>query len=744
MYRQSPLINSDTDEKLASLEGIVDRVTFHSEESGYSVLRLLTREQPEPVTVVGGFPNPNAGESLLLFGRWTQHPKFGPQFQAERFQVKQPATVFAIQKYLGSGLIKGVGPVMAKRLVAQFGEDTLRVIEEEPERLVEAEGIGKKRVELITRAWSEQKEIQNIMLFLQGHGVSATYAVKIYKAYGDRAIEQVTENPYRLAEDIWGIGFKTADKIAQALGLAADAPARLEAGEMYALTQAQDAGHCYLPRETMIRTAAELLGVDPDVLEAPLSRLVEEGKVVAEALEDGSEALFHPALYHTEVGIAGLLGRLLREGVRDDLTPDRAAAGVAKIAEREGIALSEEQQEAVVKGLLERVLVITGGPGVGKTTTTRTLVQALRFRKRRVVLASPTGRAAKRLSEVVGAEAKTLHRLLEFDPSNMGFKHNADAPLDLDTLIVDEASMLDANLFYQLLKALPGHAQLILVGDVDQLPSVGAGNVLRDLIESGVLPVARLTQVFRQAASSLIITNAHRINAGEMPVLVPPAQRGEADCLFIEAEEPEEVASMIAGVVSRSLTRLGFPPKSAQVLCPMNRGTVGAGNLNRVLQETLNPARNGAPEVTRMGRTFRSGDRVIQLRNNYDKEVFNGEIGEVAGIDMEDQKIAVAFPEARVSYEFSELDELQLAYGLSIHKAQGSEYPAVVLPVHTQHYTMLAKNLLYTALTRAKRMVVMVGTRKAIGMAVRNAEVSRRNTRLQARLREAYEGKREK
>lgn len=733
---------------LESLEGVIERVTYHNDENGYTVARLTVDGMRDLVTVVGGFGNPTAGESVRLFGRWTSHREYGRQFQVERYETIRPATASAIEKYLGSGLIKGVGPVFAKRIVALFGVETLDVIEEFPRKLLGVTGIGSKRVARIERAWAEQKAIREVMLFLQGHGVSATYAVKIYKTYGDESIRVVETDPYRLAKDIWGIGFKTADKIAANLGFAPDSEPRLRAGLLYTLSEATDYGHLYLPEPVLLTKAAEILGVEQESLVPVLAAMVQTEEVIREETPtmepDGSPphsmapaAIYHPALYFTEVGLAGRVRRLAEAAPAARAAEDRVAAWLEYQAGAQNLELSEEQRRAVYCALNSRFMVLTGGPGTGKTTVTNLICRAFEARHKRILLASPTGRAAKRLSEVTGRPAQTVHRLLKFDPAVHGFKHNEENPLECDVLIADEVSMLDAVLALNLLKAVPEDAQVVFVGDADQLPSVGAGNVPGDLITSGEVEVCRLTTVFRQAAQSLIVTNAHRVNRGEFPQLVPPREREGKDCLFIEAVESEAAAAQVVKLATLSLPRLGFAPSDIQVLSPMHRGEAGVGHLNELLQEAWNPADDRKVELARGSRRFRAGDRVIQLVNDYDKQVYNGDIGTISRIDPVEQALTVAFPEGEVEYDFADYDQLQLAYALSIHKAQGSEYPAVILVLGTSHYMMLQRNLLYTALTRARRLCVLVGDQRAIGRAVRNDKAARRYTRLAERLRSA-------
>lgn len=737
------------------IEGVIERVTFHAEDTGYTVARLNMEGARDLVTIVGGMGNPVAGESVRLFGRWTSHREFGRQFQVERYDTVRPATALAIEKYLGSGLIKGVGPVMAKRLVQRFGMETLEVIEHTPRKLMRVQGIGEKRVALIERAWSEQKAIREVMLFLQGHGVSATFAVKIFKTYGDDSITVVETDPYRLAKDIWGIGFKTADKIAQQLGFAADSEPRLRSGLLYTLSEATDYGHLYLPEPVLLTKAAEILGVEQDCLPAHVEAMAEAEEIVVESrvesresrMEavdldlrlstlDSSPAVYHPALYHTEIGLANRLKRLA-SSPSPRVADDKVHSWLEYQAAAQKIELSDEQKRAVHLALSSRFLVLTGGPGTGKTTVTNLICRAFEARHKRILLASPTGRAAKRLSEVTGRPAQTVHRLLKFEPGARGFANNEDNPLECDVLIADEVSMLDAVLAHSLLKAVPDGAQVVFVGDADQLPSVGAGNVLGDIIASGAVPVCRLSQVFRQAAQSLIVTNAHRVNRGEFPLLIPPRERKGKDCLFVEVEDSAAASEMVVTIATRSLMREGFLPSDVQILSPMHRGESGVGHLNERLQDAWNPAREGKPELIRGSRRFRAGDRVIQLKNNYDKQVFNGDIGAITNIDHVEQTLTVAFPEAEIEYDFADYDELQLAYALSIHKSQGSEYPAVILVMGSAHYMMLQRNLLYTALTRARKMCVIVGEKRAIGRAVRNDKAANRFTRLAERLAES-------
>ena len=733
---------------LEELRGTVERITFYSEEDGYTVARFQPEGRSDLVTVVGNLMSVNVGESLRLEGFWTNHPQHGRQFKIVNYQTVLPATVEGIRKYLGSGLIKGIGPVTASRIVKRFGLDTLDVIEHHPHRLREVLGVGKKRVEMITQAWEEQKHIKEVMLFLQSHDVSTSLAVKIYKQYGDAALDVVRGDPYRLARDIHGIGFLTADKIAQKLGLPPDSPQRVKAGIAYVLSQLADDGHVYAPQEKLIKEAAEILDVPPDLVEEGVARLEEEKQIhceeIAYAIQEQrrtaikeEKAVYLLPFYYGEVGVANRLRTLVnvessRLAFYRTVNWERV---FAHLAERTSQPLNARQREAVRTALTNKVTVLTGGPGTGKTTTVRTIIRLLEARKRSYALASPTGRAAKRLSEATGREAKTVHRLLEFSPQK-GFQRNEDNPLEADMVIVDEASMLDLLLTNHLLKAIDPASHLLLVGDVDQLPSVGAGNVLRDIIASGKVAVVQLEEIFRQAEGSLIVTNAHRINRGQMPLFA----KGAKDFFLFVEENPEEAADLIVDLVKTRIPRkFGYHPvDDIQVLSPMYRGAVGVSNLNARLQEALNPPSMAKTERRLAGRLFRLGDKVMQTRNNYDKEVYNGDIGRVVRIDLENQIMVVNIDGRPVPYDFSELDELVHAYAVSVHKSQGSEYPAVVMPVLTQHYLMLQRNLLYTAVTRAKELVVLVGTKKAIAIAVRNDKIAHRHTALDIRLRETF------
>ncbi len=718
-----------------ALEGVIESVVYHSKDTGYTVVRVSVPGMVQMLNAVGPFTAPVVGESVRLHGEWTKHPKFGRQFRFDRYETLRPATVEGIEKYLGSGLIRGIGPVMAKRLVRHFGEKTLDVLDAAPGRVREVDGIGPKRADRLAQAWLEQKAIQNVMLFLQSHGVSATYAVRIYRTYGDGAIRVLEENPYRLAQDIWGIGFRTADRIARALGIEQNAPARLAAGLEHVLHQAIDDGHVFLPRDWLLERATEMLEVRPDDTRQALERcLGEKERLAAEVGTDGIEAIFLAHMLWTEREVAGRLKSLMAARPHRAPTPKQTLAWLARTKDKRGVELSEQQTQVVIEALRQPVLVITGGPGTGKTTVTRTIVEACDALNKRMALASPTGRAAKRLAEVTGRPAKTIHRLLVVDPKTFRFKHGADNPLEVDFLIVDEASMLEVALARDLFRALPDGCQLVLVGDADQLPAVGAGNVLGDMIRSGAVPVCRLTHIFRQAAQSMIVQSAHRVHRGEFPAMVQsPKHRGQ-NCVFVEEDDVEKIVGRVVKLVTETLPRQGFKPQDIQIIAPLHRGPAGVSNLNDVLQERLNPRQSGRYEVRRGGRLLRVGDRVLQLVNDYDKNVFNGDIGVVSGLDLTQQLLRIAFPDCLVHYDFSEIDQLQLAYAMTVHKSQGSEYEAVVLVLHRSQYIMLQRNLLYTGLTRARKMLAIVGDQRGLWRAVRNDRQARRWSRLSARL----------
>jgi exodeoxyribonuclease V alpha subunit len=715
------------DAAYSTIQGTLERITYVNEENQYVVGRLQVPGRRDLATIVGNLPAVNPGETLRLHGRWTLHKKYGEQFQVDRFETVTPSTVLGIERYLGSGLIKGIGPVFAKRLVEAFALDTLTVIDAQPDRLLEVEGIGPVRHGRICRAWNEQREIRQVMLFLQEHGVSPAYAVKIFKHYGQNSIAVVKDDPYRLAQDIYGIGFKTADGIAQKLGVPKDSPGRAQAGVVHALNELTDAGHLYYPRPGLVEECAEMLEVEAPAVEAALQGLREKDRIVVEDGPDGP-GVYLQSLYQAEVRAAQRLQDIAR-APRIQVPIDVEKA-IEWAQERGGLTLAPQQREAIRRAIERKLVVVTGGPGTGKTTILRCLLPILEAKKLRVALAAPTGRAAKRMAEATGREAKTLHRLLEFSPRDGQFQRTLDRPLEADWVVVDEASMLDLPLTYALLRAVPLQAGLVLVGDVDQLPSVGPGTVLKDVIASGVAEVIHLTEIFRQAEASQIVVNAHRVNQGAMP-LAP--RDGGGDFLFIEEEEPEAVQRRILDLVTRDLPRRhGLDPwEDIQVITPMHRGPIGAGQLNTALQAALNPR---GTEVVRGTRLFRTGDKVMQLRNNYDRDVFNGDIGRIQRIDLEEQEVHIRFDDRVVPFDFADLDELTLAYAITVHKSQGSEYPAAVVPIHTHHFVLLQRNLLYTAITRARRLLALVGTRKAAAIAVKNDKTQRRYSRLLPRL----------
>ncbi|MBS1062970.1 ATP-dependent RecD-like DNA helicase [Gluconobacter wancherniae] len=697
-----------------ALAGLVERVTFHNAENGFCVLRVKVRGQRDLVTVVGHAAMISAGEFVQMSGRWFNDHTHGLQFKAEFLKASPPTTVEGIERYLGSGMIRGIGPVYAKKLVKAFGEAVFDLIEQEPGRLREVTGIGPKRAERIVAGWADQKVIREIMLFLHSNGVGTSRAVRIFKTYGQDAVQLISENPYRLAKDIRGIGFRTADQIARKMGIAPDAMIRVRAGISYALGEAMDEGHCGLPVGELLTSTAELLEVAAPLIDAALALELAAGDVIADSVGE-TGCIFLAGLYRAEQSIAERLracaiGRL----PWPDIDAEKAMAWVET---KTGLALAPSQQEAARLALRSKVLVITGGPGVGKTTLVNAILKIVTAKGTDVQLCAPTGRAAKRLSESTGLEGKTIHRLLETDPANGSFKRDDTNPLTCDLLVVDEASMVDVQLMRSLLRALPDNAALLIVGDVDQLPSVGPGQVLADIIGSNAVPVVRLTEVFRQAAQSRIITNAHRINEGRMPEL--SAEEG-SDFYFVEAAEPEiGLRKLLAVVKDRIPARFGLDPvRDVQVLCPMNRGGLGARSLNIELQQALNPL--GDVKVERFGWTYGPGDKVMQIANDYDRDVFNGDLGVIDRIDVEEGELTVSFDGREVVYGFGELDELVLAYATTIHKSQGSEYPAVVIPLVTQHYAMLARNLLYTGVTRGRKLVVLVGQKKALAIAVRN------------------------
>jgi exodeoxyribonuclease V alpha subunit len=707
------------------LAGPVERVTFHNVENGFCVVRVKARGHRDLVTVVGHAASISAGEWLTATGAWVNDRQHGPQFKARFLKTSAPTTAEGIEKYLASGMIRGIGPVYAKKLVAAFAEAVFDVIENAPERLREVAGIGPVRAERITRAWADQKVVREIMVFLHSHGVGTSRAVRIFKTYGVDAVQVMSENPYRLARDIRGIGFKTADAIAMRLGIEPTAMIRVRAGISYALSEAMDDGHCGLPEDQLRPLAAELLGVVPDLIDSALALEVAEGTVVADLLGT-TRCMFLAGLHAAERGIAVRL-RALRTGALPWGEID-ATRAIAWVEPRIRLMLAESQRAAVAKALGSKLLVITGGPGVGKTTIVNAILRILAAKDVRMLLAAPTGRAAKRLSETTGMDARTIHRLLENDPKSGGFKRGEEHPLECDLLVLDESSMIDVPLMHALLKAMPPEAALLMVGDVDQLPSVGPGQVLADMIASSAVPTVRLTEIFRQAASSRIVVNAHRINAGQMPDV--KRQEAESDFYFVDAPDPEMAAERIVSLVKERIPRrFGLDPiRDVQVLCPMQRGGAGARALNILLQSALNPA--GEQKVERFGWVFAPGDKVMQLDNDYEKEVFNGDVGLIRRVEADQGELTVDFDGREVAYGFGELDALAPAYAVTIHKSQGSEYPAVVIPVLTQHYAMLQRNLLYTGVTRGKRLVVLVGQTRALAIGVKNASGRARWTKL--------------
>ena len=775
------------------LRCVVERITYQNETNGYTVIKCRAKNYNDLVTVVGSMPDVHVGSVLQLTGAWRIDPKYGRQFSMETFEETLPATVFGIEKYLGSGLIKGIDPKFAKKIVQEFGKDTLDVIETDPDRLFSVPGIGTMRVERIKAGWTEQKEIKNIMLFLQDHGVSTSHATKIYKTYGNESIKVVQENPYKLADDIWGIGFKTADTIAEKMGFGHEKYVRLRSGLMYTLNKLSEDGHCFATREQLVKTGCELLDVEDSVLDMTLDEMIrakdviidripnspvdiltqpsggsnQTGRILTlssnqpcmESQPDGGSAAYQagrelagsgatsggerssredraiylPPFYYSEVGTAKRLRKIYNNPAGFRIATEGLAEKISRIT---NMTYDEVQIQAIMAAVQSKVLILTGGPGTGKTTTTLGIITAFRKAGANILLAAPTGRAAKRLSEATGMEAKTIHRLLEAKPPE-GYQKNEEKPLEGDVLIVDECSMIDIMLMYNLLKAVPDSMTVILVGDIDQLPSVGAGNVLRDIIESQAFPVVRLTHIFRQAQASRIIMNAHRINAGKMPDI---SNGRNSDFFFIDVEKKEPDKEKFADEASQTIVELvktklstyyRTPASEIQVLTPMQRGVCGASNLNQVLQAAINP---GGAGLKRGGYEFKTYDKVMQIRNNYDKEVFNGDIGVVEKADLEERELTVVFDRRSVKYDVTELDELVLAYATTIHKSQGSEYPIVVIPVLMSHYIMLQRNLIYTGITRAKKILVLVGTKKALSYCVRNVTVRHRNTMLRERL----------
>ena len=706
---------------MIKLRCVIEHITYQNQENGYSVMKVKVKDYSDLVTLVGNLLDVPVGAVLLCDGDWKVDKKYGRQFVCETWEEVMPATVYGIEKYLGSGLVKGIGPKFAHLIVEKFGTETIEIIEDNIERLREVPRIGKRRVEKIRESWDKQKDIKNVMLFLQQYGVSTAYAAKIYRQYGKESIDKVQDNPYRLADDIWGIGFKTADSIASKMGYEKNDLRRCKSGISYTLNELSNEGHVYAVEEQLIETAKKLLEAD----EEPIRQAVTE-MITSEDLIREDEAIYLPPFYHSERGTAKKLLALLQ-----DQTPTLFGlkADIKAIEKVSGIEYDEVQIAAIKQAVRSKVMVLTGGPGTGKTTTTQGIIAAYKTAGMRILLAAPTGRASKRMSEATGMEAKTIHRLLEFNPQD-GYKRNDENPLEGDALIVDECSMIDIILMYNLMKAIPENMRLVLVGDIDQLPSVGAGNVLRDIIDSEKIPVVRLTRIFRQAQSSRIVMSAHAINQGRYP---DTSNGKQTDFFFIKNEEPEQVAEEIVKLVKHRLPKAyNQPLNNIQVLTPMQRSVVGATNLNTMLQQALNTSNLG---ISRGGTTYKLGDRVMQVRNNYDKNVFNGDIGIVEQVSMEDRTLFVRFDDNLVEYEASELDEVTLAYATTIHKAQGSEYPIVVIPILMTHFVMLQRNLIYTGITRAKKICVLIGQPKALAYAIRNLTVTKRNTKLKERLR---------
>ncbi len=732
------------------VKGQIERVLYVNEENGYSVFKIKPDGRKDLVTAVGNLITVTPGEVVELTGEWVNHPKFGIQFRIKDCKIVMPATVEGIRRYLGSGLIKGIGPVMARRIVEKFKLETLDIIEENVEALSQVEGIGPKRIEMIKRAWNDQKEIREVMMFLQAHEVSAAYATKIFKHYGNESIAILKENPYRLAMDIYGIGFLTADKIAQKLGFPTDSPKRIAAGILYVLNQAADSGHVFLPYRELVRKTMETLGVRESEIKVQIMHLTGEKRLVLDLPETSAPAItdipsgtpvYLPQFFVAETLVARRL-LALNQSVRKlrEIDVEKALDWVQK---KLGIKLAAEQALALKKALEEKVIIITGGPGTGKTTLIRAILKIYEKLTDKILLAAPTGRAAKRMSETTGWPASTIHRLLKFNPAEGGFRYNDRNPLDVHLMILDEVSMIDIILFHHLLKALPPSCQVILVGDVDQLPSVGPGQVLKDLIQSQKVAVVELKEIFRQARESLIIVNAHRINNGDFPLIKPKSTDELLDFYFVERDDPEKVQELILHLCTERIPkRFGFDPiNELQVITPMHKGSVGAATLNSKLQEALNPKTRF---VQRGATIYKLNDKVMQIRNNYDKEVFNGDIGQIVAIDPEMQELVVDFDGRSIYYDFSDLDELTLAYAISVHKSQGSEYPAVVMPVVTQHFMLLQRNLLYTAITRARKLVVLAGSKRALAIAVNNNKTQRRYTLLSTRIKDTFEQKEDK
>jgi exodeoxyribonuclease V alpha subunit len=705
------------------ISGIVERITYKNEENGYCVIKIKSKGFYDLITVIGSIASVNVGSIIKVHGEWKNNAKYGKQFSVNSYEEVIPATTTGIEKYLGSGLIKGIGPVYAKKIVKQFKENTLKIIEENMDELLKVPGIGEKRLEMIKNTWLEQKEIKNVMLFLQSNEISTSFAVKIFKTYGNKSIEIVKENPYKLADDIWGIGFKSADKIAQKIGFDKNSFERCSSGIIYVLNQLSNDGHCYEPKAPLIEKSEKILEIDNKIIESTLNEMITLNTVIL----DGEDSIFLPTFYHSEIGVSKIIKNILSK--KSQFEKENLDELINKIEIENKIEYDEIQKEAIKTALKSKMMILTGGPGTGKTTTTLAIIKAFESLKANVLLAAPTGRAAKRMSETTGMESKTIHRLLEFKPSE-GYKKNEENPLDCDVLILDEVSMVDIILMYNLLKAVKNDTILIFVGDVDQLPSVGAGNVLKDIINSNAVNVVKLTRIFRQALGSAIITNAHKINNGQFPII---KNTKNTDFFFIEEDEPEKIVQKIRYLCVKKIPEIYKidPLNDIQVLCPMQRGETGAVNLNQILQKALNKS---LTSIKYGGIIYKLGDKVMQIKNNYDKNVFNGDIGKIIDIDLETKNVIIEFDETPVNYDSTELDEIILAYATTVHKSQGSEYKIVVCPLTTQHYMMLQRNLIYTCVTRAKKILMLIGSKKALRMAVKNNKTTKRNTKLCERL----------
>lgn len=709
---------------MEEIHGFIETIVFTESEKGFTIARLKEPKKKDLTCIVGVMPSLQPGETIRCQGFWKIHPEYGQQFEVKSFELQMPTDLIGIQKYLESGMIKGIGSAYAERIVSTFGLSTLNVIDTEPDRLSEVKGIGKKRIDRIKECWHEQRAIRKVMIFLRGHGVSPSFAQKIFKRYGDQSIERVESNPFQLAKELHGVGFKTADLIAQGIGIPLDAPARIDAAIEHTLWELSNDGHVCYPLEHLLPEVEKIIQVNQEKIKERIQFLIDIGDLIQER-----ELIWVKPLFMAEVSIAKEIARLSQHKAR--IRPVQIDKALAWVQQNLHIELAPEQAEAVSLGVQDKVLIVTGGPGTGKSTITKAILAITEKLTSQILLAAPTGRAAKRMNEITGKKAFTIHSLLEMDFKSGKFKKNRDNPFECDLIIIDEASMIDTQLMHHLLKAIPSHARLILIGDINQLPSVGPGNVLRDLICSDRVGVIQLKKIFRQAAGSLIVTNAHKINLGEFPDI---SYHPQGDFQFIEAENPEDVLSIIIDLVSNRLPQTYRFHKldDIQVLCPMKKGIIGCDHFNTLLQQKINPS---PTPLNRMGRCFHLGDKVMQIRNNYEKEVYNGDVGRILEMDLTEKTLKVSFDGRMVPYEFLEIDELMLAYAVSIHKYQGSECPCVIIPVHTSHYMMLFRNLLYTGLTRGKKRAIFVGTKRALSIAVRNEEVLKRHTGLQESVR---------